>query len=188
MHSTTAPPRLRRLDLLVRRKGTDPVAETCAYALATLMRLPIDRVETGDLWRFEGPEAADVEPERLVQAACRAGRYVNTNRDRAAWVDWAHPVQAAAAGCVVDLWVRGLGGPDGVALRYFRTQGCAWLTRVEHGRWYRLWTRVHDRAEARTLATEIALTRSRQHGLLLNPHMQQFEILAIQEPLPTETT
>ena len=188
MHATTAPTRQRRLDLLVRRKGTDPVAETCAYALGTLMRLPIDAVETGDLWRFECTDAADMAPDRLVQAACRAGRYVNTNRDRAAWVDWAHPGQAAAAGCTVDLWVRGLGGPDGVALRYFRTQGCSWLDRVEHGRWYRLWTRARDRAEARTLATEIALTRSRQHGLLLNPHMQQFEILAVQEPLPTETT
>jgi hypothetical protein len=88
---------------------------------------------------------------------------------------------------VVDLWVRAQAGADGVALRYFRLQGCGWVERVEPGRWYRLWTREPSVAAAGALAAEIAVTRSRQHGLLLNPHVQDFEILAIQAPVHEET-
>lgn len=170
-----------KLDLLVRRKGIDPVAETALYALRELMHRDIPEVASGELWRFECEAATESDREQLLRAACRAGRYINTNRDVARWVDWQAFPDPGAAGCSVDLWVRPKAPAEPSALRYFRTHGCAWLQQVEWGRWYRLQTRLRDAGAARELAMDLAVTRSRQHGLLLNPHLQDYTLLAVQE-------
>lgn len=171
-----------RLDFLIQRRGVDPTAESALHALRDLMHAPIEAVDHGTLWRFE--VGADVEAPRLQaeleRAACRAGRYVNTNRDTWAWLDsHAAEPQAAREGCSVALWITEGDGRDAVARRYFESRVSATLSAVQRGTFYRLWTRERDAVRARALVTEVAVTRTRTHGLLVNPHTERLEILAV---------
>ena len=171
-----------RLELLVRRKGTDPTAETCLHALQALMALDVTDLEHGTLWRFDVD--GDTGPARLkdaiARAACRAGRYVNTNRDTYAWLDEL-PAAAMArpALTATDLWICLGDGRDPVAQAYFAAQTGARLRQVRCGMLYRLWMPQRDAAAAREFAFEVAVTRTRRHGLLMNPHAQTLEVLRV---------
>jgi len=174
---------MTRFDLLVSRRGTDPAAETCAHALVDLLGAPVDGVERGELWRFE--TAAGVEPAALraalERAAMRAGRYVNSNRDVCLWLAGAraYPQDAPPADVAVEIWVCDGAGEDAAALAYFRSQAGNAVQRVRRGTWWRLWMRTPAAEAAREAAWDLAVTRSRAHGLLFNPQAQQAEILAV---------
>jgi hypothetical protein len=173
------------LDLLVRRRGTDPAAETCSHALADLLDAPVAGVERGDLWRFELADlpagSLDESREAIERAAARAGRYVNLNRDVCGWLRGPLPYPEAAprGGTAVDLWVCDGEGRDEVALAYFRARCPAGLQDLRRGTWWRLWLRGGTPHEARERAWDLAFLRSREHGLLCNPHAQQAEILSV---------
>jgi hypothetical protein len=170
------------MDFLVTRRGVDPAAETAAMALHDLLSTPVAGVERGELWRFEIDAAAPVGPTReaIERAACRAGRYVNVNRDRTQWLDAPRPYPPAAppGGSAVDVWVTDDGGADPVALRYFRAQAGAGVTGVRRGVLWRLWLPAAA-GDPRELAWEVAATRARRQGLLFNPHAQRAEILGV---------
>ena len=171
-----------RLEFLVRRKGIDPTAETCLHALQTLMALDVADVEHGTLWRFDidGDGAPDTEKAAIVRAACRAGRYVNTNRDAHAWLDEPAAVAAARPGlCAADLWICEQDGDDAVAQSYFAPQLGGRLLQVRRGTLYRLWMPQRDAAAARQFALDVAVTRTRRQGLLMNPHAQTVEVLRV---------
>ena len=53
------------------------------------------------------------------------------------------------------------------------------ITGVESGQVWRLILRAENRGEAARLVEEIAVTRSRREGLLLNPHYQRHAIMGI---------
>lgn len=171
------------LDLLVMRRGLDPAAATCAGALRELMHVDVAGVERAELWRFEvepGPAPSPVAA-RLRAAACRAGRYVNLNRDVCDWQDGPrhYPAEAPRAGCAVDVWVCDGDGRDPVALAYFRARAVPELTDLRRGILWRLWLPGADPTAARAAAEEITVTRGRRHGLLMNPHAQTATILHV---------
>jgi hypothetical protein len=174
-----------RLDFMVQRRGIDPAAETCAHALRDLLAAPVSYVERGELWRFESGEVPHGSIEELQQrlrdAACRAGRYVNLNRDECGWMQAARPYpDAAPAGAfAVDIWVRDGDGRDAAALAWFRSQAHHGLEDLRRGILWRLVLPAHDAAAAREAALELAVTRARAHGLLANPHAQTAEIVAV---------
>jgi len=172
-----------QLDLLVKRRGLDPSAETCLHALCHLMRVPVAGVERGELWRFEvaaGESAAECR-ERLERAAARAGRYVNQNRDTCTWLDGPqpYPEAAPAGGSVADVWVLDGDGRDAAALEYYRSQAVPALADMRRGVLWRLWLPEPDARAARALAQAITVTRSRRAGLLMNPQAQTAEVLHV---------
>jgi hypothetical protein len=193
------------LELWVARRGLDPAAESCLTALRDLLRTPVRDVERGELWRFhiEASEDADKAHAdkahadkatdankatlrtRLQEAACRAGRYVNTNRDVFAWLDGPRPVAPCdAPGCfAADVWVRDGDGRDPAALAWFRAQAAPSLATVERGVLWRLVLPADTADAAREAALEIALARGRHQGLLANPHAQRAEVIDI-VPVP----
>jgi len=182
---------LVQLDLVVWRRGLDPAAETCEAALRDLLRVGIVGVERAELWRFEVAEAAGAERDalraRLRDAACRAGRYVNLNRDGCEWIDGPRRLGGGAAPGVsaVDIWVRDGDGRDPAALAWFRAQAAAAVYDLQRGTLWRLYLPTADAAAARELALDIAVTRARRQGLLANPHAQTAEVLyVVPEPGP----
>jgi len=173
-----------KLDLLVARRGIDPAAETCAAALRDLMHVAVAGVERGELWRFEIPgadAAAAARRDRLRDAASRAGRYVNSNRDVALWLDGPapYPDAAPAGGCAVDVWVCDGDGRDPVALAWFRAQGDPELADLRRGILWRLWLPTGDPVAARAQAEVIASSRDRHQGLLANPLAQTAVIWSV---------
>ena len=172
---------MRQLDLLVRRKGVDPAAETCLHALQVLMQVAVERVDRGTLWRFELESDVQTDAVRrlkdeLLRAACRAGRYLNPNRDAGVWLD--ELAAAATPSCVALLWIREGEGRDPVAQAYF-SQRSAPLRDLRRGTFYRLWIPGRDAEAAARLALEVAVTRTRKQGLLANPHSQTVELLEL---------
>ena len=171
-----------RLEFLVRRKGIDATAETCLEALQGLMGLAVDRVEHGTLWRFELEGKGEVAARKaeVARAACRAGRYVNTNRDFYAWMDENSAAAVVPAGrTATDLWIRAGEGEDAVAQAYFAPKLGARLLHLQQGSLYRLWAPLADPAAASAFALEVAVTRTRRQGLLMNPHSQTLELLRV---------
>ena len=173
---------MRQLDLLVRRKGVDPAAETCLHALQVLMQVAVERVERGTLWRFElesdaEPEAVRRLKDDLLRAACRAGRYLNPNRDAGVWLDELGATPNPS--CVALLWIRERDGLDPVAQAYFSQRSGVPLRDLRRGTFYRLWIPSRDAEAAARLALEVAVTRTRKQGLLANPHSQTVELLEL---------
>jgi hypothetical protein len=169
-----------QLDFLVMRKGLDPTAETSLHALRDLMGEDVVDVEHGTLWRIDLQPAVDVGEvkQAFARAACRAGRYVNLNRDDYCWLDEPQPGRPGErGGCSVDLWICDGDGQDDVARAYFETQLQQGLERLRRGTLYRLWLPLQDPEEARRKGRELAWTCSRSQGLLMNPHSQILEIL-----------
>jgi len=170
------------LDFLVMRKGLDPTAETTLHARRDLMGQDVTAVEHGILWRFD-VETAEPDAalrQAIARAASRAGRYVNLNRDETSWLDAASQAQAGPDGCWgVDLWIHDGDGQDDVARSYFQGQIGRGLRRVRRGALYRLWLPRADAAAARRQAEQLARTRNRGEGLLMNPHSQNLEILGV---------
>lgn len=165
------------LDFLVQRAGGDPTAETSLHALRDLMRLPVRGVEAGTLWRFSVRPAGDSVHAELERAACRAGRYVNLNRDVYRWMQ--PEAKSVERGCLVDVWVLDGDGRDAVALSYFRAQVGSRVTDVRRGAFYRLHVEESEPSAARRLVEDLAVTRTRTHGLLANPNSQRVEILGL---------
>jgi len=53
------------------------------------------------------------------------------------------------------------------------------LLHLQHGTLYRLWAPLADPAAARAFALEVAVSKSRRQGLLMNPHSQTLEVLRV---------
>jgi hypothetical protein len=172
-----------RLDFLIRRRGIDPAAESALHALRDLMHVAVLDVERGTLWRFDVDDGADplAVREALERAACRAGRYVNTNRDECLWLDVgaAEPAERAGVGCAVSLWITRADGHDAVARDYFQSRVAARLNTVRRGTFYRLWCAEVESQRALELVEGVAVARTRRQGLLLNPHHERLEVLEV---------
>jgi hypothetical protein len=164
---------------LVVRRGVDPEAETCWRALTELLAHPVAGVDRGILWSFDVPAPLSASERLALEAAAsRSGRYVNLNRDHASWVDGSrpYPLAAPARGWAVEVDIEDADGFEPEAEHYFRA-ALASLVAVRRGIRWRLWLEVEDAERALALAEEITFTRSRRHGLLMNPHAQRAAIL-----------
>lgn len=82
-----------------------------------------------------------------------------------------------------DLFVSEQGGgkDDGYAARLNTRLAGAKVTGMKSGEVWRILVRAEDAEEAARKVEEMAVTRSRQHGLLLNPHYQAFEFIGTAE-------
>ena len=82
-----------------------------------------------------------------------------------------------------DLFVSDQGGGkyDGYAARLNTRLAGAKVTGMKSGEVWRILVRAEDAEEAARKVEEMAVTRSRQHGLLLNPHYQAFEFIGTAE-------
>jgi hypothetical protein len=82
-----------------------------------------------------------------------------------------------------DLFVSEQGGgkDDGYASRLNARLAGAKVTGMKSGEVWRILVRAEDSEEAARKVEEMAVTRSRQHGLLLNPHYQAFEFIGTAE-------
>jgi hypothetical protein len=173
---------MSRLDFLVTRRGVDPAAETAAMALRDLMGADVAGLERGELWRFEVENGATLDATRtaLERAACRAGRYVNLNRDTFVWLDEPRPYprHGPTGGSAVDLWVTDGDGRDAAALAWFRAQASADVRGVRRGVLWRLVLPV-AKEQAADIAWSLGESRARRDGLLFNPHAQRAEIVGV---------
>ncbi len=171
-----------RLDFLIRRRGLDPAAETALHALRDLMHSEVTDVERGTLWRFDldDVDAAHEVQRQLERAACRAGRYVNTNRDACHWLEpRADGAAAETATYRVALWVTHGDGSDAVARAYFQKSVDVALRAVRRGVFWALTITARDADAARNRVLDLAVTRTRTQGLLANPHHERVEVLQV---------
>ena len=53
------------------------------------------------------------------------------------------------------------------------------LRTVQRGTFYRLWTAESDPAALEATAVQVAVSRTRRQGLLMNPHAQTLEVLRV---------
>jgi hypothetical protein len=179
--------------LRVQRQGIDPTAESSLHALRDLMRLPVLAVEHAALWQIDVGHAPDLAAARraLEKAACRAGRYVNINRDAMIWDADDSTRPAPQAGCAVDVWVTQGDGRDARALQWFRQYSGVDCHLVRRGRWFRVHVHVADPEQAQRCVEDLATSRTRHAGLLANPHSDSVAILRVRrnpgqsgQPLP----
>jgi hypothetical protein len=82
-----------------------------------------------------------------------------------------------------DLFVSEQGGgkDEGYASRLNARLEAAKITGMKSGEVWRILVRAEDAEEAARKVEEMAVTRSRKHGLLLNPHYQAFEFIGTAE-------
>ena len=190
-----------RLDLLVTLKTADLVRETAWLALTgqlgwegRLLALARHR-----LWRFELGGALPVREAagRLLAAEVeRSADFYNPNKERLTWLDaealgegepLAAPVStpqalAAPGGPVwlLGLWVTDEGG-EAPTLARRTAAGLAGaglaLTGLRTGCYWELSLAAADADVARALAADLAISRGRHEGLLLNPHYQEGRLL-----------
>jgi len=194
-----------RLDLLVSLKTVDLVRETAWLALTGQLGwgerlLDLKRYR---LWRFAAPGAAlEAEVLRAALAAAieRSPDFYNPNKERLRWAAPGELVEgealAAPAGSPppalppagaqpwrLGLWVTDEGGAaSGLARRTAAQLAAAGLVlpalELATGSYWELTLAAADRAEALALAGELAVSRGRHAGLLLNPHYQEGRLLA----------
>ena len=171
-----------KYELRVQRQGMDPTAESSLHALRDIMGAPVIAVEHGELWRFVIEDTASELQVRdaIENAASRAGRYVNLNRDVMLWEARESTQVGPDHGYHVDLWVRQAQGDDARALQWFRRHTGLSIEQVQRGRWYRVHVDAADLLEARSCVEELATSRSRSSGLLANPHIETVEVLIVE--------
>jgi hypothetical protein len=82
-----------------------------------------------------------------------------------------------------DLFVSEQGGgkDEGYASRLNARLDGAKITGMKSGEVWRILVRAEDAEEAARKVEEMAVTRTRKHGLLLNPHYQAFEFIGTAE-------
>ncbi len=193
-----------RLDLLVSLKTADLVRETAWLALTgqlgwegRLLDLRRHR-----LWRFSlsgAGLAARTDAQRLLAAEVeRSADFYNPNKERLAWLDAdrlgegeplvaarSTPQELAAPGgpiWLLGLWVTDEGGEARIqAGRMAAGLAAAGLelTGLRTGSYWELSLAAAGADAARALAADLAVSRGRHEGLLLNPHYQEGHLLGV---------
>lgn len=170
-----------KYELRVQRQGVDPTAESSRHAMRDIMGAPVLAVEHGELWQFvvEGSASKRQVRDAIENAASRAGRYVNLNRDVMLWEEDESTQSSPDHGCHVDVWVRQAQGDDARALQWFRRHTGLVIEQMRRGRWYRVHVDIKDPLEAQRCVEALATSHSRSSGLLANPHSEKVDILRV---------
>ncbi len=188
--------------LWVRLKVTDLVAQTAWITLTEKMDF------AGDLrgmlrYSYWAMEVEGDGPEQVCAAIDREIRmdsaFTNQNKHLYGLSVSGGGEEASAGGLAVekdyprieggervfacDLFVSEQGGgrSAGYASRLNARLDGARVTSMRSGEVWRLLVRAQDKEEAARKVEEMAVTRSRRQGLLLNPHYQAFELIGTAE-------
>jgi hypothetical protein len=196
-----------RLDLLVTLKTADLVRETAWLALTGQLGWEgrLADLTRHRLWRFAvtGPAATEREGARGLLAAEieRSADYYNPNKERLVWpaaeaLDEGEPLVVAGAAAsapralpapgtpvwLLGLWVTDEGG-EAPTLARRTAAGLApsglELASLHTGSYWELALAAATADEARRLAADLAISRGRHEGLLLNPHYQEGRLLRV---------
>jgi len=184
------------LDLRVDLKTGDLVRQTALMTLEETLGWQgiVLGIGRSDLWRFEG------EGERFREAVekevARTGIFVNETKHRARFQDGAElgrgealdPEGALAPGELGDgpvwralLLVSEEGGEKPALRRRVEQRlGGARLDSLQGVVLWEIRLRAPDADSARRAVTGLALSRSRERGLLLNPHFQEGRLLRLE--------
>ncbi len=197
-----------RLDLLVTLKTADLVRETAWLALTGQLGWEgrLAGLTRHRLWRFAvtGPAAAEREAARSLLAAEieRSADYYNPNKERLEWpaadalgegepLALAGPAAATAPRALpapgTPVWLLGLWVTDegGAAPTLARRTAAGLapsgleLASLHTGSYWELALAAANAEEARRLAADLAISRGRHEGLLLNPHYQEGRLLRV---------
>ncbi len=188
--------------LWVRLKVTDLVAQTAWMTLTEKMGFAGDLcgVLRYSYWAMEAEgESAGAVCEAIDREIRMDSAFTNQNKhfyslavsgggDEAASGDLRIDGDFPRGECggrifACDLFVSEQGGgrDDGYASRLNARLAGAKVTGMKSGEVWRILVRAEDAEEAARKVEEMAVTRSRQHGLLLNPHYQAFEFIGTAE-------
>ncbi len=187
--------------LWVRLKTIDLVAQTARMTLADKMGFADDLcgMLRYSYWAMEAEgESARVVSEAIDREIRMDSAFTNQNKhlyslvvsggDGAATgdlsIDRDYPrVECGGRIFACDLFVSEQGGgkDEGYASRLNARLDGAKVTGMKSGEVWRILVRAEDAEEAARKVEEMAVTRTRKHGLLLNPHYQAFEFLGTAE-------
>jgi len=185
-----------RLDLRVDLKTGDLVRQTAIMALDETLGwhgILLD-LRRSDLWRFSGQ--GELFRESVEKEVARTSVFVNTTKHRAEFSEGAlgdgaplDPDKALEPARVkgdrewrLQLWVTEEGGErEGLRRRVQPNLGDAKLESLQGGVLWEIILKAEDEATARGALTGLALSRSRERGLLLNPHFQEGHLLSVAE-------
>jgi phosphoribosylformylglycinamidine (FGAM) synthase PurS component len=171
-----------QVELLVRLKVPDVVALTAANALRGRMGYGevLAQLRRADYYLFQvQADSAEAAVAVVQDLAEHTNLFVNPNKHafevrlRAP----AHQVPSGDGAYEVNCLVRSLeGAAEAALLEALRKLGYGQVvTAVTAGTLWTMRLRASDAAAALRLAEEIAITRSRDQGLLANPHYQTCE-------------
>ncbi len=188
--------------LWVRLKVTDLVAQTAWMTLTEKMGFADDLcgVLRYSYWAMEAEgENAGAVCEAIDREIRMDSAFTNQNKhfyclvvsgggDKAASGDLMIDRDFPRGECggrifACDLFVSEQGGgkDSGYASRLNARLAGAKVTGMKSGEVWRILVRAEGAEEAARKVEEMAVTRSRQHGLLLNPHYQTFEFIGTAE-------
>ncbi len=185
-----------RLDLRVDLKTGDLVRQTARMALDETLGWQgiLIELSRSDLWRFSGE--GEAFRERVEKEVARTSVFVNTTKHHAEFSegDWGDgeeldPSVALGPSRVsgerswrLQLFVTEEGGEHGALRRRVQPRlGGANLESLQGGVLWDITLKAEDEAMARGALIGLALSRSRERGLLLNPHFQEGRLLSVEE-------
>ena len=187
--------------LWVRLKTIDLVAQTAWMTLTDKMGFADDLcgILRYSYWAMEAEgESAGVVCEAIDREIRMDSTFTNQNKhlyslavtggDGAATGDLSIDRDFPRVKCggrifACDLFVSEQGGGknEGYASRLNARLDGAKVTGMKSGEVWRILVRAEDVEEAALKVEEMAVTRTRKHGLLLNPHYQAFELIGTAE-------
>ncbi len=187
--------------LWVRLKTIDLVAQTAWMTLTDKMGFADDLcgILRYSYWAMEAEgESAGVVCEAIDREIRMDSTFTNQNKhlyslavtggDGAATGDLSIDRDFPRVKCggrifACDLFVSEQGGGknEGYASRLNARLDGAKVTGMKSGEVWRILVRAEDVEEAARKVEEMAVTRTRKHGLLLNPHYQAFELIGTAE-------
>ena len=187
--------------LWVRLKTIDLVAQTAWMTLTDKMGFADDLcgILRYSYWAMEAEgESAGVVCEAIDREIRMDSTFTNQNKhlyslavtggDGAATGDLSIDRDFPRVKCggrifACDLFVSEQGGgkDEGYASRLNARLDGAKVTGMKSGEVWRILVRAEDVEEAALKVEELAVTRTRKHGLLLNPHYQAFELIGTAE-------
>ena len=176
--------------IVVTLKARDPVAMTAAHAIREKMGVrSLERITVSDLWEisFELDDALRLQ-ELARMLVERSIVFVNPNKHNYSIRIAKDEPLAGSVGedgepVYVVSYLRGRAEDPILADRVRRRFGLKGLTHIKRGR---LWVLTFESSEmqgAEEIAREIAETESRHKGLLVNPHAEEYRVLAGELPV-----
>ena len=184
------------LDLRVDLKTVDLVRETARMALEETLGWSgrLTGLRRSDLWRFEGE--GEGFREAVEREVARTGIFVNETKHQARFQDGAElgegealrPEEVLSPVELKDgppwralLLVSEEGGErESLRRRVEPRLGGASLRSLKTGVLWEIILRAPDADSARRALTGLAVSRSRERGLLLNPHFQEGRLLSLE--------
>ncbi|MGD9518498.1 MAG: hypothetical protein AB7W28_03195 [Armatimonadota bacterium] len=169
---------MHQIELLVRLKIPDVTALTTINVLRRRMGYAeiLDKLDRADYYLFEVEAASEEEACEIVRKlAAHTSLFANPNKHVFEVRPWRpNPRLSQHDGVYeVNCFVRSLDFDPGPGLvASLHKIGQESVRSLTTGTLWTLHLRVEDEAQARSIADEIAVTRSRSRGILMNPHYQ----------------